>query len=465
MRHLGTRNILLLILVGAVVVRLLLFGYLFFQDTPEFFVLGDSNGYLRIAHNLIEGNGYSQFTELPHLPDSMRVPGFPAMLAVSIGAFGSYIPIVLLQILFAAVLVFLTYRIALLVSGNERGALIAAALMAFEPYSVFISTSVLTETTFALLLACGAYAALRFLQEPGIGSVALSSVFFGAAALVRPIGEFLPLVLVPLVFLRVPARAYLKYLALAVVPFLIVIGPWLFRNYTTFGVPALSSGGLQNVYSDLGGAIIGVRDNIPTPEAKQQLEEDFVQRHNIVWATLQTDLSNGPAMFKEGIGIMLSNPVATIKVLTSISITFFTHDAWTYYLQRWDILPRYEVLFSPSYTLMTEGPIVALRESIAHAGWTLPTALLGRAFWMGISALFFVGIAAMIMRGGRERMYALFLALVVLYLLALSASVGFGINGRFRYPVNSIFFTGAVIGGSLIMNWLKERYARTLTLP
>src|SRR3989344_3113321 len=448
---------LLLIIIGAaILLRLAIFGFLWASNEPTYLVLGDSNGYLRIANNLAAGNGFSQFTEPSYLPDSMRVPVVPALLAVSFLLFDSYIPFILLQILLSGVLVALTYFIARQIGASERLSLVAAALMAFEPYSVFISTSVLTETLFATLLALGAYLCARFINEPRALFIAGASAIFGVAALTRPIGEFLPLLLVLIVCVRMPVRDYLKYGVLAVLPFLIIVGPWMMRNYVVFNSFALSSGGLQNAYSDLGGAIIGVRDQIPTPEAKQKIEEDFAARYGIRIEDFQRDLTHSADMFKEGIGIMLQNPVPTLKVFASISITFFTHDAWTYYLQRWDILPRYETLFSPSYTLMTEGPIEAMKQSIEHAGLTLPTALVGRLFWLIVSILFFVGIGSLMWQGGLPRIAAIFLLSLVLYLLALSASVGFGINGRFRYPVNSIFFTGAVIGGSLILISLKR---------
>jgi hypothetical protein len=245
----------------------------------------------------------------------------------------------------------------------------------------------------------------------------------------------------------------------AIVPFLIVVGPWLLRNQVAFGVPALSSGGMQNAYSDLGGAIIAVRDRVPSPVAKQALEDDFAKRHEFDVANIQQDLGRSPALFREAVGIMLSNPIPTLKVFTSITLTFFTNDAWTYYLQRWEVLPRYDITFSPSFILMTEGPLATLTRIVEETGPTLLVPLTGRVFWVVTSALFLFSIGALVWRGGRERQYGLFMLALVLYLLALSASVGFGINGRFRYPVNAVFFTGAAIGGSLIVHWLRTRYA------
>lgn len=461
---LRARTYLVSILVIAFVIRLGLFAYLAGEERPEYFFLGDTASYVRPAENLLAGHGFSQATAPPYLPDSVRTPLFPSLLAGSTWAFGSLTPIILLQMVLSLVLVTLAYKIALLVSGRHGVGLIAAALTAFEPYSIFVNTSILTETVFATLLIGGAYAALRFLESRGARAMLLASSVFGFAALVRPIAQFLPLLLVAVVLVRVPVREYAKYLVFAIVPFLIIIGPWLLRNQATFGVPALSSSGMQNAYSDLGGAIIAVRDRVPSHVAKQTLEDDFAKRYEFDVVNIQQDLSRSPVLFREAVDIMLSNPVPTLKVFTSITLTFFTHDAWTYYLQRWEVLPRYDITFSPSFILMTEGPLATLARIVEETGPTLLVPLTGRVFWVLISMLFLFGIGALVWRGGRERQYGLFMLALVTYLLALSASVGFGINGRFRYPVNAVFFTGAAIGGSLIVHWLRARYARTLRL-
>ena len=449
---------LLWILAIAVVVRLLLFGFLALEGKPEYFIHGDSNGYMRLADNILAGRGYTQMTEPPYLPDSVRTPGFPLILAATKLAFNSFTAVIFLQILLSIALIILAYRLCLLISGKETLALIAAGLMAFEPYSIYINLSVLTETWFATLLVAGAYVASRFIRTPTVWNMALASALFGLAALVRPIGQFLPVVLVFLVLIRMAPREYAKYLAVAVIPFLIVVGPWLVRNEIVFGVPALSSGGLQNAYSDLGGAIISYRDHVPSWVAKQQLEEDFSARHGSTIVTIQQDLSYGPTLFKEALGIMFSNPMETVKALTSITIAFFTHDMWLYYPQRWEFVPRYDITFSPSYVLMTEGPVAAFRAVTDEAGSTLLVPVAGRLFWVGVVALFFIGIGVFVLRGGEGRLYALFLLALVLYLLALTATVGFGINGRFRYPVNALFFTGATIGGSLAIAWIRARF-------
>lgn len=448
---------LLWILAIAISIRLLLFGFLALEGKPDYFIHGDSNGYMRIANNMLAGNGFTQMTEPPYLPDSVRTPGFPVILAASKAVTNSFIAIIIPQILVSIILIVLAYRLTLLMSGKETLALIAAGLMAFEPYTIYINLSVLTETWFALLLVAGTYMGFRFIQNPTVKNVALASLLFGLAALVRPIGQFLPAALIFLVLIRAAPRDYAKYLVFALIPFLIVVGPWLVRNETVFGVPAISSGGLQNAYSDLGGAIISYRDHIPSWMAKQELEEDFNRRHGSTIFTIQQDLSYGPELFKEALGIMYKNPVETIKALTSITIAFFTHDMWLYYPQRWEFVPRYDITFSPSYVLMTEGPVAAFRAITAEAGWTLVVPVSGRLFWIATTILFMVGMCALIWRGGLERQYALFLLALVLYFLAMTATVGFGINGRFRYPVCALFFTGAVIGGSIIVSWIRKR--------
>ncbi len=451
---------LYVIIAAAILLRLLLVAYLYAGHNADFFVLGDSNGYLRLAHNIASGNGFSQESAPPYLPDSERVPLYPAVLAASLYFFNSYIPVLLLQIFLGGFLIWLAYRIARIVAKSETLALWAAALMAFEPYSIFINTSVLTETLFATFLLLGVYFGCVYIKGGSWRDLFLNSLCFGIATLVRPIGEFLFMVPIVLLLLRMPRGQWLKYLVAGLVPFFLIAGPWFLRNEATFGVFAISSGGLQNAYSDLGGAIISVRDHVSSSAAKDTLEAEYEARNHIGVADFQRDLSKSPGMFKEALVIMAENPVPTLKTLSSIAITFFTNDAWVYYLQRWQILPNYGSLaFSPSYTLMTEGPVATFEKVIAAGGATLPFAIVGRLFWSAVSALAFVGVATLIARGGDARKYGIFFATMVLYLLALSSSVGFGINGRFRYPVDALFFITAAIGAAIVWNWARRKRA------
>lgn len=455
---------LLLILFLAVAVRLFLFSFLSAQNNPDLFYQGDSYGYVQIANNLLSGNGFSMSTVAPYLPDSIRTPLLPVTLAGIIAVFGSPIPFTLVQVVLSLIVIVLTYSIAFLISESRRMALVTAALFAFEPFSVFIDFSILTEVLFTLFLAIGIYTSFKYLSDTSAKNLVLSSIFFALATLTRPIGEFLPFILVLLVLCSVSRRLYLKHILYAVIPFIVVVSPWLIRNYNNFEIVGLSSGGFQNVYSDLGGTIVSLRDHIPWYVAKQNLEQDFAKRHHVDRNTIQQNLSLSPILFREGLLLMIHNPVETAITFGTVSLAFFTNDLWSYYLQLWGILHKYEYGFSPTHSLVTEGPIQTFKKIMETTGPSIVIPLAGRLFWMLSCIFFLIGIVVMVMQGGRKRSFGFLMAGFVLYFLLLSFSNGAGINGRYRYPISPIILTGAVVGAGFIVNsFLKKFLAKPST--
>ncbi len=441
-----TNTILVIILCCAFAIRIALFGVLAITKDASAFLLPDSYGYTGIAQNIYAGNGFSMATTTPYLPDSIRTPVVPYLLAGMPVYAGVPYLYLLLQICAGTALVFVTFHIARGVSKNNSIALGAATLMAIEPYSVFINVSVLTETIFALTVGIIFLALIRYVETGRMRMLAIASALCAFAALTRPIGQFLPLILLAVVVFREHPRAYLKGVALSLIPFLFVASPWIVRNYVTFSIPGFSSGGFQNAYSDLGATVLSYRDGTSFPDAKRAIEADFAKRHNIPVSKIQQDLSLSPILFGEALSLLAHNPVQTLQAFLTVSIGFFTNDAWTYYLQKWALIPHFTFGVSPTHVLLSEGPIAAFRESVSAANGAILVPVFGRIFWVVTSLLWFVGIVILAVKGGTARVYAAMMFMFIAYLLLLSFSNGAGINGRFRYPVNSLMFAGASIG-------------------
>jgi 4-amino-4-deoxy-L-arabinose transferase-like glycosyltransferase len=447
------------ILAGAILVRVALFGVLIAQHNPGVFYLGDSYGYTQTADNILAGHGFSIATTSPYLPDSEHTPVVPLALAATKALFGSYTPYILLQIALAAFLVVLTYKLCFLVCESRRVALGAAALMAFEPYAIFINMSLLTETLFAVFLGAGMYATARYIKSGSRTQLAAASALFGLSALTRPFGEYILFVLVFVVLWKEMPRKYAVPLCAAIIPFLIVVSPWIVRNYEDFGVIGFSSGGLQNIYSDLGATVISYRDQVPTDVVKQNLNAQYAQEHNLNVSALHQDLSQSGGLFRAGLSIVIHNPISSAITFLSVVISFFTNDAWTYYLQYWGFLPSY-VLFSPTYSLLTAGPLVTISKIITIAGPTLVVPIIGRIFWLAISILFFIGAWVLIRHGGTKRTVAIFALLSVGYFVLACFTNAEGTNGRYRYPLDPLFFTSAAVALSAIRARIKRRFAR-----
>jgi 4-amino-4-deoxy-L-arabinose transferase-like glycosyltransferase len=160
------RRWLLAILAVALVLRLgaavALQYYLDRVAHRTFLIEGDASGYWELAHKIVRGESYSIYTPPRQV---LRMPGFPALLAISIQFFGDN--------LFAArILLALVATAAVgLVAGlgrtlfGERTGLIAAGLAAASPPLIVFGVEVLTETAFAATMLLNLWAMAVYLRR------------------------------------------------------------------------------------------------------------------------------------------------------------------------------------------------------------------------------------------------------------------------------------------------------------
>lgn len=207
--------------------------------------LPDQNEYLEIARNVLDGRGFGFFD--PSVNEAVyayRMPGYPIFVAMC----GAKVMIVrIVQAVLDASLVLAV--VCLLGSVGATPALpvrddvagratqasplhwIAAALVAFNPYLIYFSATVLSETLFTALLAWGMVLLIREGRWTFIGGI----VVLIASVYVRPGAIALPVILAIIAqllrshrsrgtFWNIPAGTLtIILLALALVP-------WAFRN-------------------------------------------------------------------------------------------------------------------------------------------------------------------------------------------------------------------------------------------
>jgi 4-amino-4-deoxy-L-arabinose transferase-like glycosyltransferase len=207
-------------------------------------VRADAAEYFSYAFNLREFGTYSatqtwRSAERPAAPtaDKLRSPGYPLFLA-AVGRpalTDTYLRrVVLWQAGFGVVSVWLAYLIA--ASFLPRGgALAVAVLAAVNPHLSTISTYVLTESLFTLLLLASVLLSLRAWRAGGTAGWAIAGVAWGLCCLVRPTLQFFPLLLAGAAFVVPALRSQRRGTAACALAFLLVLAPWALRNA---GVPA-----------------------------------------------------------------------------------------------------------------------------------------------------------------------------------------------------------------------------------
>jgi 4-amino-4-deoxy-L-arabinose transferase-like glycosyltransferase len=226
---------LLIILCSAFLIRVIYFAFVILRN-PEGIYVFDSYGYWQISFNVREYGIFSQSYNLPLEPDYYRTPLYPLFIIAAelVGPEG--FSIIAFQILLAVLICWLTYKLAMLITGSYYISLVSALIIACDVPSVVMNTLVMTETLFTFLLLGTLYLFLRYLNSSKIKLLVLSSVCCGLAVLCRPIGFFVPVLL--MVFLLFNFRKKLKSILLSVVLYGVVsvltISPWLIRNKVAF---------------------------------------------------------------------------------------------------------------------------------------------------------------------------------------------------------------------------------------
>lgn len=204
------------------------------SDDASLAALPDQVEYLQTARNLLQGRGFTFVDERFEQPVfAYRMPGYPVFLA----ACGGNVTIIriaqaVLDASSALAVVLLARRFL-----PDLWALVAGALVAFNPYLVFFSASILSETLFTALLAWGmlltasrprwAYAFGLLLLVMSVyvrpGAIGLSVLIAVVAQLVRDIRTG------SRSFWRIPAGTTM-ILLLA-----ICLAPWAYRNHVRLG--------------------------------------------------------------------------------------------------------------------------------------------------------------------------------------------------------------------------------------
>jgi 4-amino-4-deoxy-L-arabinose transferase-like glycosyltransferase len=190
---------------------------------------------------------------------------------------------------------------------------IAGWLAALQPLLVFFAGRLIPETTFTAVLLLALAASASWVKTPRPGRALGAGITWGLAALTRPTALLLPAVVaawgwVPL-GLTVPARERLRQVALLLLGFMLIVGPWTLRNalvlhafvpVTTGGGLALLDGNNLEVLRDPrlhGGAI---RSSLLEPYASEsrglgEPQADAVARRH-AWRFLSTHVRDWPAM-------------------------------------------------------------------------------------------------------------------------------------------------------------------------
>ncbi len=220
------RNLLLVTLIVAFTA---LTARVVFVSVRGVEVAPDSRDYIRLAQNLRSHGSFSEDAAAPFNSTIRRPPVYPLFLVPFVSPEGvsstsAVTAQILLDVLATVLLLFLAQMVMEL-----KWAAVAALGYAIHPGAIYSVVSLLSESLFTFLAITGVVLACYGFRRNLLLITALAGIVFGLATLTRPIGLFLPFVLVGATLLssRFPRR--LQHAFLLVCCGALVVLPWTIR--------------------------------------------------------------------------------------------------------------------------------------------------------------------------------------------------------------------------------------------
>ncbi|MBC8105665.1 MAG: glycosyltransferase family 39 protein [Anaerolineae bacterium] len=227
-------RVLSAILFAALLIRL---GWVLSRDHRDEVALAnlpDQREYLTLGRNLLDGRGLVMRDDRLGVDvHAFRAPGYPIAVAL---CGGNILTIRIAQALLDTSTILAVYLLARKFL-PPAACVFASVLVAFNPYLIYFSSLILSETLFIALLAWGMY----FLTSRNwwIGSLILA-----LSVLVRPSAMLLPMVLSMIIVPTSRDRIMRPFVSSALV--LLVLFPWAYRNHRVIDrwVWTTSNGGI-----------------------------------------------------------------------------------------------------------------------------------------------------------------------------------------------------------------------------
>lgn len=443
---LKTHKTEIIIFCVALIVRLVVFGGILRQEAlvGDFdgrqdavpILGGDSTEYFYLGRNLLQYRAFTLEPDKPlpviagapqigkHglFPESFRTPGYPVFVAFFYGITRSLFVVSVIQMLVSAFSVVLLYKIAQRFL-SERASRITAGLFAIEPSSVFYAGIILSDTVFVFLLLAVIWIFLNHKDNPAYWKMLCAGIAFGFAILVRPVAQFLPILFAGLLFFqfRIFSKYLWKYIGYFFVGFLLLVFPWLARNYYHFQSWQLSSVS----------AITAYVYNVPSFYAAERgLNQDevieFFKSRYGEFNLRDRSLLNAKEMQKSAVAIIKTDPAGYAKFHLLKTIPFFLTDGIRDPLRLIRLLKGGEPNLS---SLLASGNIREITRLIFSGESNFNFFLVGFAFWSAASLGFFASIIFSWKR--HDRSWLWFFALLVFYFAILTGPVS---SGRYRMP-------------------------------
>jgi len=426
------KSLIIIFVVGLVVRLLILITGLSVGGHDFYLNYSDAVGYTRLAGNIFNGNGFSINQAIPFEPNSTRTPLYPLFLALSLLISGNFWVAVAFQTILGAFIPILVYFLLKKLNFSDKISLVVSAFFGIEPFFSAHGVFLLSEVLFIFIFLSSCVLYFHYVAKRRVFFLILSAVFLGLAALTRPIAFYMIFIfLLHMAFIGFRQwRQTLVNIGIFAAVSLLVVSPWLWRNWQQFGVAKLSSIDSVGLYLYQAGSVLAMENGTEFEVEKRKLLDDL-EREGINYKSLKY----ARILNKKALDIIISHPKSFLKINSLVAWQFFTHDG--YYDLAWH-LGFYRDGSGPPITILDLKNSILKLPKVLLADPFFFLFIAGRVLWVIIFfAAMFGAILSLRDRANRSR--DIFMLLMIAYVLLASLSIGYSINARFRLPI-SVFY-------------------------
>ena len=233
----------LIIIIGLALI--LRFVYLFLTYPPLSWF--DSEGYDATAWNIVQGNGY---IITPGIPYAGREPGYALFFLVPIYYIfdHSIFAVQIFQIIISIFIIIFTYLIARKILSIKMS-LLSTFLITIWPPMIGYNGEIMTEIPFTFLLVLFLYILIKAVEAKSKKLFFFAGLTLGAATLTRFITFAFPFFLLVIFYLIFRNKRQSSiYFLLILIGMLILVAPWMIRNYIIFDDFVLGRTGGGDIY-------------------------------------------------------------------------------------------------------------------------------------------------------------------------------------------------------------------------
>lgn len=311
----------------------------------------DVTEYIDLANTMLESGRFAIAPEGP--PEYLRVPGYPALLALILFLFATLYALPFVQILLSAITVALIYLLGARYFPRPV-AIAAAAVYMLDPIVIYAAWTPISESLFMLLLVGSVYALGSEHRRAWLPYVA-AGILFGLSVYVRPTGIYLAPLLA--LFALVPSgswRIAAQRAGIFLIVFACVLTPWMIRNYSLSGHFSFSSTGPYNLYAANMPIFEQFRTGTPYRETQQ--------KYNARFGTNEEDILRSFEYSDEQMAIALevigAHPMQYLLFHTIKSMQLFVGSSIvnvTYHMHQFGILAGEHAQGEGAWGMITQG--------------------------------------------------------------------------------------------------------------